>query len=435
MIRNIFKKIFRISLLIVIAKGISLLKEVVVADRIGVSKELDSFIVANIIASLTILFVHRPLSDALIPEFSKLDINDIKKQNDYFSSIFWIGGVISIFIITLLIIFRSYYLQFLVKDSNSTILIIRFLFYLTPFIFFSYISWLFIGVLNAKKKTWVAAIEPLFASFLTIVFLFFQIGKSGAYSLILGLNFGAFLLAFLAVSSAYKTGVRLQFKFRITSKIKITLNQYLPFAFSMILSSMNTVVDTFMAAKIGIEGVSSLSYANKVYSMFVFLPITLLNIIYFPYISRLIGNQLFEKMYNEIKLGSLFIGFFLLIVSMITVLNAVFIVELIFERGSFLKNDTQVVSSIFAFYCIGLTFHILSIKGLRIISALQQNKYLALFSIMGVLLNIIFNILFTKYFGIRGIALSTSFVYFIIFIFIVFLFFRKKSFFINKVNA
>ncbi len=56
----------------------------------------------------------------------------------------------------------------------------------------------------------------------------------------------------------------------------------------------------------------------------------------------------------------------------------------------------------------------------RLISALRANQILMWGAAINLVVNIGFNILFIHYLGLKGIALSTSFVYLISFLFLVY---------------
>jgi putative peptidoglycan lipid II flippase len=93
-------------------------------------------------------------------------------------------------------------------------------------------------------------------------------------------------------------------------------------------------------------------------------------------------------------------------------------VRAIFQRGSFTTMDTAVVSAVQALYSLQIPFYIAGIVVVRLISSLRANHILMWGAVINLFANIGFNILFIYYLGLKGIALSTSCVYLLSFIFL-----------------
>jgi putative peptidoglycan lipid II flippase len=100
-------------------------------------------------------------------------------------------------------------------------------------------------------------------------------------------------------------------------------------------------------------------------------------------------------------------------------------VKIVFQRGSFTAADTAVVSSVQALFAFQIPFYIASTVIVRLISSLRANHILMLGAILNLVSNIALNIIFIHYLGLKGISLSTSFVYMISFVFL--LYFARKS--------
>jgi putative peptidoglycan lipid II flippase len=87
------------------------------------------------------------------------------------------------------------------------------------------------------------------------------------------------------------------------------------------------------------------------------------------------------------------------------------IVVLVFQRGSFSAHDAHLVSRIQACYLLQVPFYLLSIVGVRLLSALQRNRIIMWIAFANVILNGILAYVLMHWIGVAGIALSTSFVY------------------------
>jgi putative peptidoglycan lipid II flippase len=69
------------------------------------------------------------------------------------------------------------------------------------------------------------------------------------------------------------------------------------------------------------------------------------------------------------------------------------------------------VSQVQSAYLLQLPVHLLGILYVRLISALQANRLLTIGSAVNLVVNILLNVIFMRWFGVAGIALSTAGVY------------------------
>lgn len=91
------------------------------------------------------------------------------------------------------------------------------------------------------------------------------------------------------------------------------------------------------------------------------------------------------------------------------------LVQVLFQRGSFTPEDTYMVARIQAFYALQIPFYIGGILVVRLISSMRKNQLLMWVSGSNLLVKIVLNYLLIQYFGVYGIALSTSIIYLISF--------------------
>jgi putative peptidoglycan lipid II flippase len=87
------------------------------------------------------------------------------------------------------------------------------------------------------------------------------------------------------------------------------------------------------------------------------------------------------------------------------------LIRIIFQRGAFTAVDTRIVGRVLAFLSLQIPFYMLAQIGVRLISALKRNSMLMVIAGVNMVLNIVFNLILMRYWGVAGIALSTSFVY------------------------
>jgi putative peptidoglycan lipid II flippase len=86
-------------------------------------------------------------------------------------------------------------------------------------------------------------------------------------------------------------------------------------------------------------------------------------------------------------------------------------VRLVFQRGAFQAEDTLLVARIQQMYLLQVPFFVLGILGVRMLVALSKNHLLTIMAVVNLIVNVVGNLVFMRWFGVSGIALSTSVVY------------------------
>jgi putative peptidoglycan lipid II flippase len=200
--------------------------------------------------------------------------------------------------------------------------------------------------------------------------------------------------------------------------MRIIIGQFLPVVAGSIIMGSTELVDKGMAAGLAPGSVASLNYGNKIIAAVLTLTTTALGTAVLPYFAKMIAAKEWKNIQNTIKfyLGLIFvigIPAALLIYSFSETL-----VQFVFQRGSFTSKDTVVVSSVQALFAFQIPFYVASIVVVRLISSLRANHILMWGAAINLTVNIGLNLLFIYYLGLKGIALSTSCVYLVSFLFL-----------------
>jgi putative peptidoglycan lipid II flippase len=180
------------------------------------------------------------------------------------------------------------------------------------------------------------------------------------------------------------------------------------------------LVDKAMAGALASGSVASLNYGNKVIIMVMGLAAMAIGTAVLPYFSRLVAEEGWDTLRNTLN-------FYLRLIFLVTVPVVVLIywfseplVHIIFQRGAFTAEDTNLVASVQAFFCFQIPFYIAGIMLARLVSSLRANHILMWAASINITANVGFNILFIHLMGLKGIALSTSLVYMISFFFLLY---------------
>jgi putative peptidoglycan lipid II flippase len=137
----------------------------------------------------------------------------------------------------------------------------------------------------------------------------------------------------------------------------------------------------------------------------------------FPHFSRMVAASDWAGIRHTLKT---YIYLILLVTIPLTLILVYFsepLVRLFFERGAFTLADTWRVSQVQALFLLQIPFYFLGILMVRLISSLNMNHILMQAAIINLLSKIVLNYLFMQRLGAAGIALSTTLVYAVSFIY------------------
>lgn len=173
------------------------------------------------------------------------------------------------------------------------------------------------------------------------------------------------------------------------------------------LMSFTGIIDQFFAASLGTGAVATLSYANRILMLILGLGATAVSRATLPVFSQAQterGRQLRQIATHWVRIlfvlgvGAMIVGWWL----------APWGVKLLFERGAFTAQDTEVVTEVFRYGLAQVPFYF---AGLVLVSLLvSQNKYhvVTVIGALNLVIKIAFNVLIVPYFGVSGLMISTS---------------------------
>ena len=419
--RQIFAAAITVGLLTGLVKFASVGKELIVAWRFGTGNELDAFIMAMVVPSFVVNVLAGSFKSALIPAYIKIrEQKGQKAAQQLFSGVvIWALGLLILTAIVMAIT-APIYLPLLASGftPEKLRLTLRLLWSLSPLIVLFGIINIWSGVLNAGEKFALAAFSPAITPLATVILLV-AIPNWGIYSLAGGLIAGAALEIVVLGIGLQRQKVSLLPKFSGRSaNLDRVASQYFPAATGAFLMCSTNLVDQSMAAMLDSGSVAALSYANRVIALPLSLATLALGTAVIPYFSKTIAQKNWSKINRTFHYYLKLIFVTTVPLTIIMILASKLIVQILFERGSFNAEDTQIVTQIQICYALQIPFYVSSVFVVPLINSLRANHFLVWGSSINLLVNISANYAFVQWIGIKGIALSTSCVYLISFAFL-----------------
>lgn len=420
--RKIFAAAAIVGLSTVVVKLASLAKELIVASTFGRGDELDAFLIAFIVPSFAITVIGGSFNAALIPTFVHTrEAKGKEAAQRLFSNVVLSSSVLLIGVSIVLALLAPFLLRYLGSGFSVQKLELteRLFFTLLPILLINGLATTWGAVLNAGERfAWVSLASLSIP--LVIVAALLGGGKEwGITALTVGTVAGFSMEAILIAWGLRRHGLSIAPRWSgMDDDLRQVMKQYMPMVAGSVLMSSTLLVDNAMAAMLESGSVSALSYGNRVVSVMAGIGATALGTAAFPYFSRMVANRDWAGLRKTLNL---FLRLIFAIIGPLTLLLVYYsddLVRLIFERGAFTKSDTQLVGKVQAYFLLQVPFYIACIFTVRLISALKANHVLMWGTVISVIVNIAMNYLCMIWLGVAGIALSTSIVYLMSFIYL-----------------
>jgi len=404
-----------IMVMSVFAKLALVTKELLVARTFGTADVVDAFLIAFLLPMFAINVLAGSFSAAMMPTYIRVrdDAGEISAQR-LFSSVMLLALFLLILSALALAFLAPLLLPLLGSGfSEQTMALTQSLYYaLLPVLVFTGIGHLYSVAINAGERFAVVALAPVITPVFAVIFLLLLANKWGIYALVAGTLLGAMVELAIIARAATLQGVHLLPRWTgMTEEVRSVLDQYTPMIAGAFLMSSTVLVDQTMAAMLVPGRGATLNYANKVVALFLGVSTMALGTAVLPNFSRMVAADDWVGIRHTFGVYSRLILFLSIPLTIGLFLFSETITGLLFERGAFSADDTQLVGQAQAFYALQIPFYVLAILGVRLISAMGRNDILMKISFVNLVINIAGNYIFMQYFGVAGIALSTSLVY------------------------
>jgi putative peptidoglycan lipid II flippase len=416
---SVNKKIFTSALLIAVmtfaVKLASMVKEMFIASTFGAGDELDAFLIAFLLPQFLINVIAGAFPPSLIPVLSQ-SIHEhgmsyarkMLQESLLLSSLFLLAATLLIGLLIPLI------LPWLGSGFSAEKIELtgQLSYWLLPVIIINGLSVLASSILNTRHSYVLPAIAPIMIPLTIGLVLIFFVDGLGIHGLAIGMLIGSLLQFLILVYFLMREGWNILPKwYGDIPQTSHVIQQYVPIAIGSFLMSSIALADQSMAAMLDSGSVASLEYGSKFVALVLGIGATALSTAILPYFSQMVAENNKEGVRDTLlKYVKIIILVSIPLIFVLSYLSE-FIISLLFERGSFTREDTQLVAEIQIYYLLQVPFYLIGIIGVRLINAIKGNKVFIIITSVNLLVNVIGNWLFMSWLGVAGIALSTAVVY------------------------
>ncbi|WP_338442605.1 murein biosynthesis integral membrane protein MurJ [Synechococcus elongatus IITB4] len=410
-----------------LSKVFGLVRQQAIAAAFGVGPAFDAYNYAYVIPGFLLILlggINGPFHSAMVSVLAKRDRRD---SGPLVETITTLVGISLLIVTVLLVIFADPLIGLVAPGLDLTptgqetraiaVLQLRIM---APMALLAGLIGIGFGVLNAADTYWLPSVSPLFSSLAVIGgvgVLWWQVGSQitspqlailGGIVLAGSTLLGAILQWVIQLPAQFRhglAGLRLRFEWQ-RPEVQAVLQILGPATFSSGMLQINVYTDLFFASFIP-QAAAGLGYAG----LLVQTPLGILsNVILvplLPVLSRLAEPEQWPELKQRIRQGLFLTALLMLPLGALMAALAFPIVQLVYERGAFQTEATDLVASLLVAYSIGMFVYLGRDVLVRVFYALGDGQTPFRISIVNIFLNALFDWLLLKPFGAPGLVLAT----------------------------
>lgn len=398
-------------ILTIFSKVLGFGKELVLSYFYGTSGISDAYIVSLTIPTVIFSFIGVAINTTYIPIYNSIEENDGEKNALRFTSnLINLMLILLTILIVLVFIFTTPIVRLFASGFEGEIL--RLSSNLTRIsiisIYFSGIIYILQGYLQIKNDFRSPALIGIPLNIILIISIIIS-----NYTDTLVLGYGnvvavlcqvIFLVPFL-IKQKYRHEFIINYK---DEKLIRAIYLAVPVMLGTSVNQINQIVDRTIASNIVVGGISALNYANRLNLFIQGIFVASIATVFYAEISKKAAKGDLKGIKSTMKSSLTGVNFIILPITFGTMVFARQIVELLFGRGAFDQTAITYTAAALFFYSIGMVGFGLREVLSRVFYSLQDTRTPMINAALGMLLNIILNIVLSRYLGIGGLALATS---------------------------
>jgi putative peptidoglycan lipid II flippase len=180
------------------------------------------------------------------------------------------------------------------------------------------------------------------------------------------------------------------------------------------VANASLVVERNLASRLSAGALSALTYAMRLFTVpsnFLAAPLA---IVAYPHFAREALRPDYGELRKELSQSLRFVVFLFLPITVWTVLNALPVTRVLYERGQFNIEDSTVVSRVLMLYGIGILPNAIAIILLRCFYAVEDTITPLWAESIDLVFFILAATLLTRRFGIEGLAVTRGMTFFLV---------------------
>jgi putative peptidoglycan lipid II flippase len=399
-----------------VSRIVGLIREVVAANYFGVTGPMSAFTIAFQVPNLVrALFADAALQGAFVPVFTELLEKGRKREAIHVaSSLFFLitlvlGSITAFFIVAAGVIMPIFTPGFSQHLTDLTVSLSQILF---PIVLLMALTGLMAGMLNSLEHFSIPALAPVAWNLVIIAFLTaFRPSFGGdahidAYAW--GVLAGTIVQFLMPIPwlRHYGFGLKLRLDWR-NEHVQRVFKLMLPVTIALGVINFDNVINSIFGTLVSKEAPAAIDRAFRIYMLPQGIFSVAIATILFPTLSRFATRRDFEGLRKTMANGVRLIALMLIPSAVLMIVLAEPITRLIYQRGVFNAEATDLVTQAMVFWALSLPAQGISLLFSRTFFSLQRPWITTAISVANMLVNVAVSALLYKPFGIAGIVLGS----------------------------
>lgn len=394
-----------------LSKIIGLGRELTLSYAYGATSITDAFLISITIPTVIIELFIQGIKSIYIPQYNVIETeNGTEKADRHTSNVINIITVTIVILIIISIIFMEPIIKVFASGFSEelTNLTVKFTRISVVSALFIFITRILSSYLNNKSSFFISSAVGIPHTFIMILALIIS-QKINILILPIGIVIASFIQMYILVIQVKKKGYKHKFFFDVKDKNFVKMiSLSFPVIMGISVNEINVLIDRTMASRVAEGGISALTYARYLNDFILAIFVLSLASVIFPQISKIASKNNMEELKYMLKKSVTFINLFLIPATIGFMVFSDNIVQLVYQRGAFDNQALRLTSSALFFYSIGLLGVSLRTLLSKFYFSLGDTRTPNQTAIIGLFINIFFNVILSKYIGIGGLALASS---------------------------
>jgi putative peptidoglycan lipid II flippase len=407
------------SIATALSRVAGLVREVVARAYFGTQGPASAFTFAfqlpNLIRSL---FADAALSAAFVPVFTELLEEDRRKDAATLAGTLLVCVVAALGAITALFILGAgvlvpFALSLTTFDAALTDLTVGLSRVLFPIVVLLGVNGLLVGILNAHGHFSVPAIAPLVWNVVIIAVLvlarpLFE-GPNEIYAYAIGVLVGTLVQLLMAVPVLRRIDFRLDLRPNLRDpRLRRVFALMLPVTLGLGIINFDVLISSFAGALISVEVPTAIEAAFRIYMLPQGIFSVAVATVLFPTLSRLAARRDLPGLRATMASGMRQILLLLVPAAAFTLVLAEPITRLLYERGEFGPDSTDLVAEALLWFSLALPFAGLNLLLTRTCFSLQKPWIPTTQSVLNLTVNAVLAFALYEPLGIAGVVIATA---------------------------
>ena len=420
-----------VSVLTVMVAAFGYFREAALAARFGLSTTMDAYFAAIFIPTIVYMVL---IAGTLSPVFIPILLQDEAggepgRLSETFSVVtnFVLLFLVGIVLCAMITVHKWLALLF-PGFSPATAATTRNLVYMIfPPVIFVALAGILTSALNGFHKFALAAIAPALSSITVITAALLAHGNHAIYVVGFATAIGFVLQFLLLIPATAALGIRYRPHLRLHHPAVAKLIRLGgPLLLYLAVANGCLFLERNLASRLAAGTLSTLTYAMRLFTVPANFLAAPLAIVSYPQFAREAVNARHGDLRSQVSRMFRLVVFLFLPITVWTILNALPVTRLLYERGQFQFGDSLITSRALMCYGIGILPNAIAVILLRCFYAVQDTVTPLVAEIIDLGFYAIVATVLTRHFGIEGLAFTRGLSFWLVTTVLIFVLWRKK---------